>query len=155
MYDRIWVGLHKDCLSFFLSSAPFCNALIQNLESNPLTKIAWSAVKPLLMGKILFAPDSPSVREIVKNVRSSEIQKCIFPKNHIPRNIFWKTVTQLLQPNQIFFSKLHLFWWSSEEEQVVCLKNRRQVFTDSSYLGLHGLSSLLKQLFVGMIPHLH
>ncbi|NXF72797.1 ABCA4 protein, partial [Sclerurus mexicanus] len=49
----------------------FCNALIQNLESNPLTKIAWSAVKPLLMGKILFAPDSPSVREIIKNANST------------------------------------------------------------------------------------
>lgn len=60
-----------------MSLAPFCNALIQNLESNPLTKIAWHAVKPLLMGKILFAPDSPSVQEIVKNV-SSEIQSVYF-----------------------------------------------------------------------------
>uniref|UniRef100_A0A8C3GW69 P-type phospholipid transporter n=1 Tax=Corvus moneduloides TaxID=1196302 RepID=A0A8C3GW69_CORMO len=53
------------------TTTPFCNALIQNLESNPLTKIAWSAVKPLLMGKILFAPDSPSVREIIKNANST------------------------------------------------------------------------------------
>uniref|UniRef100_A0A674GND1 P-type phospholipid transporter n=1 Tax=Taeniopygia guttata TaxID=59729 RepID=A0A674GND1_TAEGU len=53
------------------TTTPFCNALIQNLESNPLTKIAWSVVKPLLMGKILFAPDSPSVREIVKNANST------------------------------------------------------------------------------------
>uniref|UniRef100_A0A8B9IIP2 ATP binding cassette subfamily A member 4 n=1 Tax=Anser cygnoides TaxID=8845 RepID=A0A8B9IIP2_ANSCY len=52
-------------------STPFCNALIQNLESNPLTKIAWSAVKPLLMGKILVAPDSPSVRQILKNANST------------------------------------------------------------------------------------
>uniref|UniRef100_A0A674GFY0 P-type phospholipid transporter n=1 Tax=Taeniopygia guttata TaxID=59729 RepID=A0A674GFY0_TAEGU len=49
------------------TTTPFCNALIQNLESNPLTKIAWSVVKPLLMGKILFAPDSPSVREIANS----------------------------------------------------------------------------------------
>ncbi|XP_053928618.1 retinal-specific phospholipid-transporting ATPase ABCA4 isoform X5 [Cuculus canorus] len=53
------------------TTTPFCNALIQNLESNPLTKIAWSAVKPLLMGKILFAPDSPSVRQIIKNANST------------------------------------------------------------------------------------
>ncbi|RMC08477.1 hypothetical protein DUI87_14721 [Hirundo rustica rustica] len=53
------------------TTTPFCNALIQNLESNPLTKIAWSAVKPLLMGKILFTPDSPSVREIIKNANST------------------------------------------------------------------------------------
>uniref|UniRef100_A0A8C8BMC0 P-type phospholipid transporter n=1 Tax=Otus sunia TaxID=257818 RepID=A0A8C8BMC0_9STRI len=74
-YKDIMIGfeceLHKYCLSFFLSLAPFCNALIQNLESNPLTKIAWSAVKPLLMGKILFAPDSPSVRQILKNANST------------------------------------------------------------------------------------
>uniref|UniRef100_A0A8C3R8D6 ATP binding cassette subfamily A member 4 n=1 Tax=Cyanoderma ruficeps TaxID=181631 RepID=A0A8C3R8D6_9PASS len=73
------------------TTTPFCNALIQNVESNPLTKIAWSAVKPLLMGKILFVPDSPSVREIIKNV-SSEMQKCVFLKNCIPRNIFWQTI---------------------------------------------------------------
>uniref|UniRef100_A0A8C4XPT1 P-type phospholipid transporter n=1 Tax=Falco tinnunculus TaxID=100819 RepID=A0A8C4XPT1_FALTI len=53
------------------TTTPFCNALIQTLESNPLTKIAWSAVKPLLMGKILFAPDSPSVRQILKNANST------------------------------------------------------------------------------------
>ncbi|NXK47809.1 ABCA4 protein, partial [Chauna torquata] len=53
------------------TTTPFCNALIQNLESNPLTKIAWSAVKPLLMGKILFAPDSPSVQQILKNANST------------------------------------------------------------------------------------
>ncbi|XP_027550074.1 retinal-specific ATP-binding cassette transporter isoform X3 [Neopelma chrysocephalum] len=53
------------------TTTPFCNALMQNLESNPLTKIAWSAVKPLLMGKILFAPDSPSVRQILKNANTT------------------------------------------------------------------------------------
>ncbi|XP_009947237.1 PREDICTED: retinal-specific ATP-binding cassette transporter [Leptosomus discolor] len=53
------------------TTTPFCNALIQNLEANPLTKIAWIAVKPLLMGKILFAPDSPSVRRILKNANST------------------------------------------------------------------------------------
>ncbi|NXA34061.1 ABCA4 protein, partial [Eudromia elegans] len=53
------------------TTTPFCNAMIQNLESNPLTKIAWSAVKPLLMGKILFAPDSPAVRKILKNANST------------------------------------------------------------------------------------
>ncbi|KAL8178296.1 UNVERIFIED_CONTAM: Retinal-specific ATP-binding cassette transporter [Gekko kuhli] len=30
------------------------------MESNTITKIAWNAVKPLLMGKILYAPDSPA-----------------------------------------------------------------------------------------------
>ncbi|KFV67554.1 Retinal-specific ATP-binding cassette transporter, partial [Dryobates pubescens] len=53
------------------TTTPFCNALIQNLESDPLTRIAWSAVKPLLMGKVLFAPDSPAVQQILKNANST------------------------------------------------------------------------------------
>ncbi|XP_068022332.1 retinal-specific phospholipid-transporting ATPase ABCA4 isoform X2 [Melanerpes formicivorus] len=53
------------------TTTPFCNALIQSLESDPLTKIAWSAVKPLLMGKVLFAPDSPAVQQILKNANST------------------------------------------------------------------------------------
>uniref|UniRef100_A0A8C4ITW6 P-type phospholipid transporter n=1 Tax=Dicentrarchus labrax TaxID=13489 RepID=A0A8C4ITW6_DICLA len=53
------------------SATPFCNALMQTLESNPVTKIVWNSVKPLLMGKILYAPDSPAVRHILKSVRET------------------------------------------------------------------------------------
>nr|XP_034977878.1 retinal-specific phospholipid-transporting ATPase ABCA4 [Zootoca vivipara] len=53
------------------TTTPFCNTLIHTMESNPLTKIAWRAMKPLLMGKILFAPDSPAVRKILKNANST------------------------------------------------------------------------------------
>ncbi|XP_053549107.1 retinal-specific phospholipid-transporting ATPase ABCA4 [Bombina bombina] len=53
------------------TTTPFCNALIQGMESNPATKIAWSAMKPLLMGKILYSPDSPAVREILKQANST------------------------------------------------------------------------------------
>ncbi|XP_023576085.1 retinal-specific ATP-binding cassette transporter [Octodon degus] len=57
--------------SYDKKTTPFCNALIQSLESNPLTKIAWRAAKPLLMGKILFSPDSPAARRILKNANST------------------------------------------------------------------------------------
>ncbi|XP_042539897.1 retinal-specific phospholipid-transporting ATPase ABCA4 [Dipodomys spectabilis] len=57
--------------SYDKRTTSFCNALIQSLESNPLTKIAWRAAKPLLMGKILFTPDSPAVRRILKNANST------------------------------------------------------------------------------------
>lgn len=43
--------------------------LMQSLESNPVTRMLWSSVKPLLMGKILYTPDSPAVRRILKSVR--------------------------------------------------------------------------------------
>nr|KAF6442985.1 ATP binding cassette subfamily A member 4 [Molossus molossus] len=57
--------------SYDKSTTTFCNALIHSLESNPLTKIAWRAAKPLLMGKILFTPDSPAARRILKNANST------------------------------------------------------------------------------------
>ncbi|KAM9324762.1 retinal-specific phospholipid-transporting ATPase ABCA4 [Gastrophryne carolinensis] len=53
------------------TTTPFCNALMQSMESNPATKIAWSAMKPLLMGKILYTPDAPAVREILKNANTT------------------------------------------------------------------------------------
>ncbi|KAG7229040.1 hypothetical protein INR49_013159, partial [Caranx melampygus] len=49
------------------TATPFCNALMQTLESNPVTKIVWNSVKPLLMGKILYTPDSPAVHKILKS----------------------------------------------------------------------------------------
>uniref|UniRef100_A0A8D2J234 P-type phospholipid transporter n=1 Tax=Varanus komodoensis TaxID=61221 RepID=A0A8D2J234_VARKO len=65
-------SMKKESIYFYdNTTTPFCNTLIQTLESNPLTKIAWRAVKPLLMGKILFAPDLPAVRKIIKNANST------------------------------------------------------------------------------------
>uniref|UniRef100_A0A670Y3G6 ATP binding cassette subfamily A member 4 n=1 Tax=Pseudonaja textilis TaxID=8673 RepID=A0A670Y3G6_PSETE len=52
----------KESVYFYDNSTTlFCNQLIQTMESNTLTKIIWITMKPLLMGKILFAPDSPAV----------------------------------------------------------------------------------------------
>uniref|UniRef100_F6Y251 P-type phospholipid transporter n=2 Tax=Monodelphis domestica TaxID=13616 RepID=F6Y251_MONDO len=57
--------------SYDKRTTSFCNSLIQNMEANPLTKIAWRAAKPLLMGKILFSPDSPAVHRILKHANST------------------------------------------------------------------------------------
>ncbi|XP_039671640.1 retinal-specific phospholipid-transporting ATPase ABCA4-like [Perca fluviatilis] len=53
------------------SASPSCNALMQTLESNPVTKIVWNSVKPLLMGKILYTPDSPAVHKILKSANTT------------------------------------------------------------------------------------
>ncbi|XP_067845678.1 retinal-specific phospholipid-transporting ATPase ABCA4 [Heptranchias perlo] len=50
---------------------PSCNVLNENMESNPATKIVWNVLKPLLMGKILFAPDSPATRQLIKNANAT------------------------------------------------------------------------------------
>ncbi|KAG7526745.1 retinal-specific ATP-binding cassette transporter-like isoform X1 [Solea senegalensis] len=53
------------------SATPFCNSLMETLESNPITKIVWNSVKPLLMGKILYTPDSPAVHKILKSANTT------------------------------------------------------------------------------------
>ncbi|XP_078074970.1 retinal-specific phospholipid-transporting ATPase ABCA4 [Mustelus asterias] len=53
------------------TTTPFCNAINQNMESNPTTKIIWNMLKPLLMGKILFAPNSPATQQLIKNANAT------------------------------------------------------------------------------------
>uniref|UniRef100_A0A673CGE8 ATP-binding cassette, sub-family A (ABC1), member 4a n=1 Tax=Sphaeramia orbicularis TaxID=375764 RepID=A0A673CGE8_9TELE len=53
------------------STTPFCNDMMRDLESNPTTRIVWNYVKPMLMGQILYAPDSPATRKIIKNANTT------------------------------------------------------------------------------------
>uniref|UniRef100_A0A8C0GHW2 P-type phospholipid transporter n=1 Tax=Chelonoidis abingdonii TaxID=106734 RepID=A0A8C0GHW2_CHEAB len=50
------------------ATSPYCKELIQSLESNPLSRILWQGIKPLFIGKILYAPSSPSTRRIMAEV---------------------------------------------------------------------------------------
>uniref|UniRef100_A0A3B1K2Q3 ATP binding cassette subfamily A member 7 n=1 Tax=Astyanax mexicanus TaxID=7994 RepID=A0A3B1K2Q3_ASTMX len=47
-------------------TTPFCKSMIQNLEMNPVSRIFWRGIKPLFIGKILYAPDTPATRRIMK-----------------------------------------------------------------------------------------
>ncbi|KAL2089373.1 hypothetical protein ACEWY4_014061 [Coilia grayii] len=75
---KVFLGVNgsksNDSYVYDDSSTPFCNSLMQNLESNPITKIVWSSAKPLLMGKILYAPDSPAVRKILKSANTTFLE---------------------------------------------------------------------------------
>ncbi|XP_034027520.1 retinal-specific phospholipid-transporting ATPase ABCA4-like [Thalassophryne amazonica] len=53
------------------NATPFCNDLMREMESNPATSILWNSVKPMLMGRILYAPDSPAVRQIIRNANTT------------------------------------------------------------------------------------
>ena len=41
---------------------------MKNLESSPLSRIIWKALKPLLVGKILYTPDTPVTRQLMTEV---------------------------------------------------------------------------------------
>uniref|UniRef100_A0A669CX28 P-type phospholipid transporter n=1 Tax=Oreochromis niloticus TaxID=8128 RepID=A0A669CX28_ORENI len=58
------------CLYFYFS-APYCNNLMKNLESSPISRMIWRALKPLLMGKILYTPDTPATQRIIHEVNKT------------------------------------------------------------------------------------
>ncbi|KAK7916255.1 hypothetical protein WMY93_012016 [Mugilogobius chulae] len=47
------------------SSTPYCNSLVQNLDSNPMSRMIWTAIKPLLLGQILYTPHTPLTQKII------------------------------------------------------------------------------------------
>ncbi|XP_062306345.1 phospholipid-transporting ATPase ABCA1 isoform X1 [Osmerus eperlanus] len=50
------------------TTTPYCKSMIQNLESNPLSRIVWRGIKPLFIGKLLYTPDTPAIQEVMKEV---------------------------------------------------------------------------------------
>ncbi|KAL2089101.1 hypothetical protein ACEWY4_016000 [Coilia grayii] len=50
------------------TSTPYCNSLMRNMEASPISRMIWQALKPLLMGKILYTPDTPATQSIIKEV---------------------------------------------------------------------------------------
>uniref|UniRef100_A0A8C7ZM90 P-type phospholipid transporter n=1 Tax=Oryzias sinensis TaxID=183150 RepID=A0A8C7ZM90_9TELE len=48
----------------FSAAAPFCRSLIHQLESDPRSRIVWRGIKPLFVGKLLYAPDTPAFKII-------------------------------------------------------------------------------------------
>ncbi|XP_039678841.1 phospholipid-transporting ATPase ABCA1-like [Perca fluviatilis] len=53
------------------SSDGFCQTLVDTLEGTPGLSLIWSTLKPLLRGKVLYTPDTPAVRLIVKEANST------------------------------------------------------------------------------------
>uniref|UniRef100_UPI00398F4B51 phospholipid-transporting ATPase ABCA1-like n=1 Tax=Pristiophorus japonicus TaxID=55135 RepID=UPI00398F4B51 len=60
------------------STTPYCNDLMKNLESNPISKMIWRAMKPLLVGKVLYTPDTPVTRRIIKEVNKTFQELSVF-----------------------------------------------------------------------------
>ncbi|XP_045398553.1 phospholipid-transporting ATPase ABCA7 isoform X3 [Lemur catta] len=50
------------------SLSPACSELIGTLGNHPLSHLLWRQVKPLLLGKLLFAPDTPFTRQLMAEV---------------------------------------------------------------------------------------
>ncbi|XP_029110683.1 retinal-specific ATP-binding cassette transporter-like [Scleropages formosus] len=53
------------------TASPFCNALMKDLETDPIFRVIWASVKPFLMGKVLYTPDTPAVKQILRSANTT------------------------------------------------------------------------------------
>uniref|UniRef100_A0A4W5LI56 P-type phospholipid transporter n=1 Tax=Hucho hucho TaxID=62062 RepID=A0A4W5LI56_9TELE len=58
-------------LNFSFSPGAFCKVLIDTLEGTPGLRIVWKTFRPLIQGKILYTPDTPATRLMVKEANST------------------------------------------------------------------------------------
>ncbi|KAJ8008300.1 hypothetical protein DPEC_G00103410 [Dallia pectoralis] len=65
-------GINKSLDNVMTSnSSAFCKVLIDTLEGTPGMRVVWSTFKPLIKGKILYTPDTPATRIMVKEANST------------------------------------------------------------------------------------
>ncbi|XP_033737988.1 phospholipid-transporting ATPase ABCA1-like [Pecten maximus] len=52
-------------------NSPVCMELVELMNANVNTQILWKNLRPVVLGKIPYAPDTPAVREIIKGANQT------------------------------------------------------------------------------------
>ncbi|XP_062373279.1 phospholipid-transporting ATPase ABCA1-like isoform X2 [Sardina pilchardus] len=53
------------------NASDFCQTLIDTLQGNPRLKAVWSALRPLVQGKVLYTPDAPVTRQLMEQANGT------------------------------------------------------------------------------------
>ncbi|XP_036745864.2 phospholipid-transporting ATPase ABCA7 isoform X5 [Manis pentadactyla] len=51
--------------------SPACTELMGALDTHPMSRLLWRRLKPLVLGKLLFAPDTPFTRQLMAKVNQT------------------------------------------------------------------------------------
>ncbi|XP_075831678.1 phospholipid-transporting ATPase ABCA7 isoform X4 [Microtus pennsylvanicus] len=54
-----------------ISLSPACSKFVGNLDDHPVSRLLWRRLKPLILGKILFAPDTNFTRKLMTQVNQT------------------------------------------------------------------------------------
>ncbi|XP_075070468.1 ATP-binding cassette sub-family A member 13-like [Mixophyes fleayi] len=102
-------------------SPPFCLQLYQEILQSPNGAIAWTFLKPLLHGKILYTPDVPEVRQIIHkaNHTFSFLENLKgYSEAWLAMSIIFKNSDQLLKKTQLQTVLLNSFIRNYLESQL-------------------------------------
>lgn len=53
---------------------PACAELVGSLETHPLSRLLWRRLKPLVLGKLLFTPNTAFTRQLMAQVRAGVVR---------------------------------------------------------------------------------
>uniref|UniRef100_A0A8B9KP77 ABC transporter domain-containing protein n=1 Tax=Astyanax mexicanus TaxID=7994 RepID=A0A8B9KP77_ASTMX len=65
------VLLSRSSFSLSLSQGEFCLNLVNTLKGTPSLRLFWTALRPLLQGRVLYTPDTPFTRRIMEQANST------------------------------------------------------------------------------------
>ncbi|XP_066471023.1 phospholipid-transporting ATPase ABCA1 [Tiliqua scincoides] len=122
------------------STTPYCNSLMKNLESSPLSRIIWRALKPLLVGKVLYTPDTPVTRAVMSEVNKTFQELSVFGdlggmweeirpkiKTFMEKSQEMDLVRTLLNNKDIWNHKLEGSQWTVEDVSRFLAKNPEDI----------------------------
>lgn len=75
-----------------LSPPAFCQVLVDTMENRPGLRYIWSTFKPLLQGKVLYTPDTPAARRLIKEVKSRQEMCSVF---RVGQELLWDSVSRV------------------------------------------------------------
>ncbi|XP_074060603.1 phospholipid-transporting ATPase ABCA7 isoform X2 [Macrotis lagotis] len=116
------------------STSPFCQKLIKSMEEHPISRLLWWRLKPLVLGKILYTPDTPLTRRVMAEVNQTFHQLALLRELH---NLWMELGPQIstFMNNSTEVALLkRLFQTPSWEERLRRPRNRTLSFFN--FLGL-------------------
>uniref|UniRef100_G3NTA6 ATP-binding cassette, sub-family A (ABC1), member 12 n=1 Tax=Gasterosteus aculeatus aculeatus TaxID=481459 RepID=G3NTA6_GASAC len=114
------------------NATPFCMNMYLDMVNTTGGAIAWAFLKPMLMGQILYTPDTPVTRAIMEKVHTLITQ----PSTH--------RVSSLMFMNYVFFNKISIFF--SKANITLMLENNKDVMNQITTLSslMVNISSCIK-----------
>lgn len=81
---RTFISLRN---AFF--SAPFCNNIFKDVQdSGAFARITWRQLKPMLLGKVVYTPNSSVVLDVLREVCSMLYDLCGYIEERLGAEIF-------------------------------------------------------------------
>uniref|UniRef100_A0A8C6M0S8 ATP binding cassette subfamily A member 12 n=1 Tax=Nothobranchius furzeri TaxID=105023 RepID=A0A8C6M0S8_NOTFU len=129
-------------LLFFFFPASFCMNMYLDMVNTTGGAIAWAFLKPMLMGHILFTPDTPITRDIMKKANAT-LQEFANLKKHSEN---WIESSNYLLQSAVFISDYSLLQSGNLEIHFAMLEQNKQILNQITTLStlMVKLSSCIK-----------